>query len=139
MDPLRRPLLIAIAASLMSASAFAADPAAAPAIDCKAFTSRPGAPMTFEQCQVQTAGHADPMQAMNQPGGERPGDEALSCEQITTELRQVSVAGVSRENRIESAAAGKQPQEAHSAQMAKAGALLLRRRRGAPARPASIW
>ena len=123
MDPLHRPLLIAIAASLISASALAADPAAAPAIDCKALTSRPGAPMTFEQCQAQIAGHADLMQAMNQPGGERPGDEALSCEQITVELRQVSVAGVSRENRIESAAAGKQLQDAHNAQIAKAGAL----------------
>ena len=123
MDRLHGPLLIAIAATLVSASALATGPAASPSIDCKALTSRPGAPMTFEQCQAQIAGHADLMQAMNQPGGERPGDDALSCDQITAELRAVGTAGVSRENRIESAAAGKQLQDAQNAQMAKAGAL----------------
>lgn len=123
MDPLRPFWWIAIAASLACASVSAAGPSPTPTIDCQALTARPGAPMTLEQCQARTAGHAELMQAMNQPGGERPGDDALTCEQVIAELRTVATPGVSRANGIESAAAGKQLQDATNSQMAKAGAL----------------
>ena len=123
MDPSHWRLSILFAAALVSVGALAADPSAAPALDCKAVTSRPGSPMTLEQCEAQIAGHAELMKAMNQPGGERPGDDALSCAQIGAELREVGTAGVSRENRIESAAAGKQLQDASNAQAARAGSL----------------
>ena len=118
-------LAAAMVAFLAGPSAQAADPVTGPRgatsqIDCRALAARPGdAAMSLERCQAQTAGMPELMQSMNQPGGERPGDDAMSCEQVIAELKAVSVPGVSQEHAAESLAAGRQLQTTYDEQMVK--------------------
>jgi hypothetical protein len=63
--------------------------------------------VTQAQCEQQFGGFAAMIDAMNQPGGERPGDERMSCDQIAAELKATAVGGVSRENANEGVVAAK--------------------------------
>jgi hypothetical protein len=80
-------------------------PRTAPSVDCKAMAANTQGRMTVAQCEQQFGGYAAMIDAMNQPGGERPGDDRLTCEQIASELRATPAQGVSRENAAEGAAA----------------------------------
>lgn len=112
---------LALSASVLAAAAeppghSGANPSS---FDCQSLATGPDAARAVEQCKADMSGMGDLMKAMNQPGGERPGDDRLSCDQIVAELRTVSGPGVSAKNRAESLAAGKQLQDTYNAQMAK--------------------
>ena len=105
---------LALFAALASA-AIAQMPSAAPKVDCRAVAAQSAGRMTQAQCEQQLGGYAAMVDAMNQPGGQRPGDEAMTCEQIAAELTATPAQGVSREN----AAEGKAAAEDYKARMAR--------------------
>ena len=107
-------LLVAAVAGV-PAAALAQIPATAPKVDCKAIAAQSGGRMTQAQCEQQFGGYAAMIEAMNQPGGERPGDAAMTCEQIAAELTATPAQGVSREHAAEGTAAA----EDYKARMAR--------------------
>lgn len=76
------------------------------ALDCRMLASIPNAPMTVETCERRMAAHAEMMTALEAPGGERPGDDRLSCDAIIAELKTMNVSGVSATTAAEGRAAG---------------------------------
>jgi hypothetical protein len=90
-------------------------PRTAPTVDCRAMSAQSQGRMTVAQCEQQFGAYAGMIDAMNQPGGERPGDERLTCPQIESELRATPAQGVSRENAAEGVAAA----EDYKARMAR--------------------
>jgi hypothetical protein len=120
---------IAALAALIVSPLHAADPPPAPGalpqIDCKAVAGRPGSPMSVEQCERQQSVTNSMQQALSTPGGERPGDDKMTCEQIVAELQQQPpMPGVSPENRAESVAAGNALKSAQDAAMTDAQATM---------------
>ncbi|MDP3660362.1 hypothetical protein [Phenylobacterium sp.] len=80
----------------------AADPSS---IDCAALARMPNAPMTQAACE-QMMGQAKSMQsAMDDPAGQRPGDAAMTCDQVKAELSTQQNVGVSHEHVAEGQAA----------------------------------
>ena len=61
--------------------------------DCKMLASIPNAPMSVETCEAQMAAHSSLQQALAQGGGERPGDTALTCQQIAEEIKSTKAIG----------------------------------------------
>ena len=55
-------------------------------VDCAQIASMPNAPMSLETCQKMMNSAASMQGAMNDPAGMRPGDEAMSCDQIKAEF-----------------------------------------------------
>src|SRR6187431_2849148 len=82
----RARLLIVAAVASLPGEVLAQIPATAPKVDCKAMAAQSGGRMTQAQCEQQFGGYAAMIDAMNQPGGEPPGDAAMTCEQIQAEL-----------------------------------------------------
>ena len=97
-------------------------PRTAPKIDCQAMAAQSQGRMTVAQCEQQFGGYAAMIDAMNQPGGERPGDERMSCDQIAAELRAQPGTGVSRENAAEGVAAAEDYKARMARLQAEAGA-----------------
>lgn len=95
--------------------ASAQGPASMPPVDCKAMAAQTGGRMSQAQCEQQFGGYAAMLDAMNQPGGRRPGDEAMTCDEIVAELRATPAPGVSREH----AAEGKAAADDYQARMAR--------------------
>lgn len=124
--PVRLASFIATLAALVVSPLHAADPSpasgAVPQIDCKAMAGRPGSPLSLEQCERQLAVTNSMRQGMSAPGGERPGDDKMTCDQIVAELKQQSMPGVTPEHRAESVAAGNDLKSAQDAAMADAQA-----------------
>jgi len=115
------PLLIAALVVAFAGAAHAQPGSSkAPAIDCKALSAMPNAPMSFEQCEQYQALAADMQQ--NRTGGERPGDEQMTCEQIIAELSPFSVPAATLESAKESVAAGQNLKSTYDAAMAEAKA-----------------
>ncbi|MDP3174884.1 MAG: hypothetical protein Q8M88_10670 [Phenylobacterium sp.] len=80
----------------------AADPSS---IDCAALARMPNAPMTQAACE-QMIGQAKAMQsAMDDPAGQRPGDAAMTCDEVKAELSTQQNIGVSRDHLAEGQAA----------------------------------
>ena len=104
--------LLGLAAPAMAQNTL---PSAMPKVDCNAMASQSQGRMTVAQCEQQFGAIGGMLDAMNQPGGERPGDERLTCDQIQAELRATPAQGVSRENAAEGVAAA----EDYKARMAK--------------------
>jgi len=59
-------------------------------IDCAQVAKNPLAGMTYEGCMQMVANKQKFDAAASDPSAARPGDEQMSCEQITAELRQQS-------------------------------------------------
>jgi hypothetical protein len=55
-------------------------------VDCAKIASMPNAPMTLEACLKMVGSAASIQRSMNDPAGMRPGDEAMTCDQIKGEL-----------------------------------------------------
>ena len=106
----------------LASSALAQVPSTAPQVDCRAVAAQSGGRMTQAQCEQQFGGYAAMIDAMNQPGGQRPGDEAMTCEQIAAELTATPAQGVSRANAAEGVAAAKDYQARRSKLEAEAAA-----------------
>ena len=71
------------------------------ALDCRMLAGIPNAPMTVETCERRMAAHVDMMSALETPGGERPGDDRMTCDAIVTEMKTMNVSGVSASNAAE--------------------------------------
>lgn len=99
-------VVTALSLAMAAIPAFAQSPTGMPALDCKQLAAMPNAPMSVAQCEQQNTVMREMLEAMNAPGGERPADDTLTCTQIIAELKSLSVAGVSAQNRAEAAAAG---------------------------------
>ena len=57
-------------------------------MDCAKLASVPNAPMTLEACEKLQGTQQAYNQAASDPSAQRPGDEQMSCAQITAELKQ---------------------------------------------------
>lgn len=97
--------------------------AAAAQIDCNKLVSVPNPPMTMDACLAMQASATNLGSALAKPGGERPGDDAMTCDQIAAELHTMQVAGVSAEHAAESLAAGEQLQQSQRQAQAAAAAM----------------
>lgn len=83
-------------------------PSPAPGMgDCQMLARMPNAPMTVQTCEQRMAVHQDLMDALEAPGGARPGDERMTCEAIAAEMRTLKVNGVSAANAAEGEAAAR--------------------------------
>jgi hypothetical protein len=111
----RARFLLAAAVATLPGEVLAQIPAAAPKVDCRAMAAQSAGRMTQAQCEQQFGGYAAMLEAMNQPGGERPGDAAMTCAEIQVELAATPAQGVSREHATEGTAAA----EDYKARMAK--------------------
>jgi hypothetical protein len=76
-------------------------------LDCRMLAGMPNAPMSVQTCEARMAAHTDMMSALETPGGERPGDDRMTCEAIMTEMKTLKVTGVSAANASEGEAAGR--------------------------------
>ena len=56
------------------------------AATCNQLKSMPNAPMTYDQCMQMAASQSAMQSAQNDPAGMRPGDEAMTCDQIKAEF-----------------------------------------------------
>ena len=83
----------------------AAQPTAPGSFDCRMLARIPNAPMTVETCERRMAAHAQMLSALDAPGGERPGDEHITCDQIAAEMKTMQVAGVSASTAAQGGAA----------------------------------
>lgn len=100
-------LIPALSLVLAAIPALAQPQGGMPTLDCSQLAAMPNAPMSVAQCEQQNTVMRQMLEAMNAPGGERPGDDTLTCAQIIAELKSLSVPGVSAHNRAEAAAAGR--------------------------------
>jgi hypothetical protein len=57
-------------------------------MDCAKLASMPNAPMSLESCEKLQGTQQAYSQAASDPSAQRPGDEQMSCAQITAELKQ---------------------------------------------------
>ncbi len=96
---------------------------AAAALDCEALAKQPSPAMTVETCRAQQAAYGGLGQAVNTPGGERPGDESMTCAQIIAEMQSSHFAGVSPETAQAGVVAGQQLQDTYQRRMAMAGTM----------------
>jgi hypothetical protein len=56
------------------------------AATCAQLKAMPNAPMTYDQCMQMAASQQAMQAAQNNPAGERPGDDAMTCDQIKAEF-----------------------------------------------------
>jgi hypothetical protein len=96
---------------------------AAAAVDCEVLAKQPSPAMTVEACRAQQAAYGGLGQAVNTPGGERPGDESMSCAHNIAEMKSSHFAGVSAETAQAGVVAGQQLQDTYQRRMAKAGTM----------------
>ena len=94
---MRKLVLAAASAALVLAGAQSANaqfghhsppqaPQGPPSVDCAKIASMPNAPMTLEACLKMMGSAASIQSSMNDPAGMRPGDDAMTCDQIKGEL-----------------------------------------------------
>ncbi|MBN8481485.1 MAG: hypothetical protein J0L88_07855 [Xanthomonadales bacterium] len=79
-------------------------------MDCSVLKRHPNPPMSVADCEAMKASQGALIGAVAAPGGERPGDEAMTCEQIIAEMRSSNFAGISVDTAEESKAAGEELQ-----------------------------
>lgn len=96
------------------------------ALDCRQLAAMPNPPISVETCEAQKAAFARLGAAMDAQGGERPGDAAMSCEQIVAELQASDFSGVSTETAAEGAEAGEELRDALASNQARAAGLAAR-------------
>jgi hypothetical protein len=65
------------------------------AADCERMAGIPGAPMSVETCKSMMGMAGAYQQSAADPAASRPGDEAMSCAQISSEMSQLKGVGVS--------------------------------------------
>jgi hypothetical protein len=132
MTPVVVMLLVALSALLPQASALAKPRPASDAngmpqgMDCEKLASMPAAPMSVESCRQMLAAQQAYQASANDPAAVRPGDEQMSCAQISAELAQQQV-GAPDPSKAEAAKAATSAFQAKSAeQQAEARATAVR-------------
>lgn len=93
---------------------------AAAALDCRQLAAMPNPPISLETCEAQKAAFANLGAAAAAPGGARPGDAAMTCSQIISELQASNFSGVSAETAAEGVAAGEELRGAMASSQARA-------------------
>lgn len=96
---------------------------AAASLDCRQLAAMPNPPMTVEACEAQKAAFARLGAAAATPGGARPGDASMSCEQIIAELQSADFSGISAATAAEGVAAGEAQRDAMTSVQARAVAM----------------
>ena len=92
-------------------------------VDCSKLANMPNPPMSVATCEQMVKMQADMMGALNAPGGERPGDDKLTCAQIIEEMKTTRATGVSQANAAEGKAAAEELKAAMARAQAEAAAL----------------
>jgi hypothetical protein len=92
-------------------------------MDCKMLAAMPNPPMSVESCGQMMKTQTALRGAMNMPGGERPGDDTLTCAQIIEEMKTTGATGVSQANAAEGKAAAEDMKAAMQRAQAEAAAL----------------
>jgi hypothetical protein len=110
-------------AQLFRRSGPAAPPTAAPSVDCAQLAKMPNAPMSFEACRQMMNSAASMESAMKDPAGQRPGDEAMACDQIKAEIMASGGVEMNREHLARAQSAGADYQ-AKSAKVQREGKAL---------------
>ncbi|MBS0376086.1 MAG: hypothetical protein JSR73_16015 [Proteobacteria bacterium] len=100
--------------------------AAPPAIDCEKLAARPMAPMSLESCRQMVAAQAAYQAGASDPAAVRPGDESMSCAQISAELAQQQVRPPDAAKAAEATAATNAFQAKSKEQQAEATATAVR-------------
>lgn len=95
-------------------------------MDCSLPARQHNPTLTVAECERKKASVGQLDAVMRTPGGERPGDENLSCAQVIAEMQSLHFAGISEDTAHESAAAGQQLREALESGTAAAGAMAAR-------------
>jgi hypothetical protein len=95
-------------------------------VDCNQLASIPNAGMTVEQCRAMTTMAQGGQAAMNDPSGARPGDDQMSCADITAEMKTMSGVGVSQQHREQGNRAAGDFQSTMAKQQAEATAIAAR-------------
>lgn len=86
-------------------------------MDCEKLAGMPNSPISVEACRQM-------MEAMQpKPGAARPGDDGMTCEQITAEMRTLQGVGLSDTQQKENAAAASHLQATLAKQQAEVTAL----------------
>ena len=106
MRALTLPTAIVLAGICPVGSLAAQQDPAALAAQCDQLASMPNPPMSVEACRAMAQSAAAMQHALGQPGGERPGDEAMTCADIEAELKTIEGVGVEPQTSSEAAAAG---------------------------------
>jgi hypothetical protein len=89
----------------------AGPPGAPQTVDCAQIAAMPNAPMSYETCQKMMNSAASMQGAMNDPAGQRPGDEAMSCDQIKAEFMASGGINMNRSHVAEGQAAASDYQQ----------------------------
>lgn len=92
-------------------------------LDCSMLARMPNPPMSMEACEARKRSYGNLSQAVDTSGGERPGDEAMTCTEIIAEMQASRFAGVGADTAAEGVAAGTELQAAYEGGVAAAGAL----------------
>lgn len=92
-------------------------------LDCSMLARMPNPPMSVEACEARKRSYGNLSQAAETPGGERPGDEAMTCTEIIAEMQASRFAGVSAGTAAEGAAAGTELRAAYEGGVTAAGTL----------------
>ena len=95
-------------------------------LDCSMLARMPNPPMSVAACEARKRSHGNLSDAVDTPGGERPGDEAMGCTDIIAEMQASRFAGVGTETAAESMAAGNELRAAYEGGQAAAGAMAAR-------------
>jgi hypothetical protein len=88
-------------------------------VDCSALAATPNSPMSIDACRQLMNSAKQSEAALKDTRGARPGDEAMSCQDIAKEMGTMQGIGLSEASRAEGNAAATQYQAVVGSQMAQ--------------------
>ena len=125
MPPLSIAVVIAAVVAALSPASHGQGMASPPSsgLDCSKLASMPNPPISVAACEQMVRMQAEMMTALNTPGGERPGDDKLTCAQSIEEMKATRAAGVSPATASENKAAAEDMKTTMERAQAEAAAL----------------
>ncbi len=109
---------------------------AATQIDCAMLRSQPNAPLSVEACEAMKESQKRLAEAASAPGGERRGDDTMTCSDLEAEMRSMHVPGVSAKTAAEAQAAGAELRAVQDSRMKETATVAARQ--GAETAAASL-
>jgi hypothetical protein len=88
-------------------------------VDCSALAATPNSPMSIDTCRQMMDSAKQSEAALKGTRGARPGDEAMSCQDIAKEMSTMQGIGLSDTSRAEGSAAATQYQAVVGSQLAQ--------------------
>jgi len=92
-------------------------------MDCSVLARQPQPMMTVAECERRKSSYGQLDAAVHAPGGERPGDEAMTCTEVIAEMQSMSFVGVTADTARENLAAGNQLRAAYEGGTSAAAAM----------------